>query len=63
MRQDEAAKVMAQCKKVNEKTNAVLTDIEDKHPEFAEQYLERYENALKESGANVAQNPLIKYMK
>jgi hypothetical protein len=63
MRQDEAAKVMTQCKKVNEKTNAVLTEIEDKHPEFAEQYLERYENALKESGADVAQNPLIKYMK
>jgi len=63
MRQDEAAKVLSQCKKVNEKTNAILTEIEEKHPEFAEQYLERYENALKESGADVAQNPLIKYMK
>ena len=63
MRQEEASKVMAQCKKVNEKTNSLLSDIEEKHPEFAEQYLARYENALKESGIDTTQNPLIKYMK
>lgn len=63
MRQEEASKVMAQCKKINEKTNSLLSDIEEKHPEFAEQYLARYENALKESGIDTTQNPLIKYMK
>jgi len=63
MRQDEAAKVMGQCKKVNEKTNAILSEIEEKHPEFASQYLEKYESALKDSGIDAAQNPLIKYMK
>lgn len=62
MRQEEASKVMAQCKKINEKTNVILTEIEEKHPEFAEQYLEKYQNALKESGIDVTQNPLIKYM-
>lgn len=63
MRQEEATKVMGQCKKINEKTNSILTDIEEKHPEFAEEYLEKYQTALKESGIDVAQNPLIKYMK
>jgi len=63
MRQDEASKVLTQCKKINEKTNVMLSDIEDKHPEFAEQYLERYQKALKESGIDPSQNPLIKYMK
>lgn len=63
MRQEEASKVMSQCKKINEKTNSILTEIEEKHPEFAEQYLEKYQNALKESGIDASQNPLIKYMK
>lgn len=63
MRQEEAAKVMGQCKKVNEKTNVLLSEIEEKHPEFASQYLEKYESALKESGIDATQNPLIKYMK
>lgn len=63
LRKDEALAVVNQCKHVIEHSGVELSDVEEKHPEYASTYLEQYEKALVESGINVAENPLIKYMK
>jgi hypothetical protein len=63
MRKDEARNVMNQCNHVIDGTGAELNEVEEKHPEYAKQYLEQYETALKETGIKPQDNPLIKYMK
>lgn len=63
MRKDEARTAMNQCNHVIEATGVELNEVEEKHPEFAKQYLEQYETALKETGIKTQDNPLIKYMK
>jgi hypothetical protein len=44
------------------KTNVTLEQIEKEHPEYKNDYLERYNRALSAIGANPAQNDIIKYM-
>lgn len=63
MRKNEANAVIKQCANVIEKTGVELADIEEKHPEFTETYLERYETVLKQSGINPTENPLMSYMR
>lgn len=63
MRKDEARNVMNQCNHVIDATGVELNEVEEKHPEYAKQYLEQYETALKETGIKPQDNPLIKYMK
>lgn len=63
MRKNEANAVIKQCATIIEKTGVELADIEEKHPEFTETYLERYETVLKKSGINPAENPLMSFMK
>lgn len=63
MRKDEARAVMNQCAQVIDATGVELNEVEEKHPEYAKEYLEQYEKALKDTGIKVQDNPLIKYMK
>lgn len=63
MRKNEANSVIKQCANVIEKTGSELADIEEKHPDFTEIYLDRYEKVLKESGINATENPLMSYMR
>lgn len=63
MRKDEARNVMNQCNHVIDSTGVELNEVEENHPEYAKQYLEQYETALKETGIKPQDNPLIKYMK
>lgn len=63
MRKDEARAVVTQCNQVIEQTGAELATVEEKHPDFARQYLEQYEKALQETGIKTTDNPLMKYMK
>jgi hypothetical protein len=63
MRKDEARNVMNQCNHVIDGTGVELNEVEENHPEYAKQYLEQYETALKETGIKPQDNPLIKYMK
>jgi hypothetical protein len=63
MRKDEARAVVNQCNTVIEQTGAELATVEEKHPEYARQYLEQYEKALQETGIKPQDNPLMKYMK
>jgi hypothetical protein len=63
MRKNEAHSIIKQCATVIEKTGSELADIEEKHPEFTESYLDKYERVLKESGINPSENPLMAYMR
>jgi len=63
MRKDEARNVMTQCNHVIDASGVELNEVEETHPEYAKEYLEQYETALKETGIKVQDNPLIKYMK
>lgn len=63
MRKNEANSVIKQCATVIEKTGSELADIEEKHPEFTETYIDRYETVLKQSGINPTENPLMSYMR
>lgn len=63
MRKNEANNVIKQCASVIEKTGSELADIEEKHPDYTQNYLEQYEKVLKQSGINPADNPLLSYMK
>lgn len=45
-----------------EKSKQEIKEMNDKHPEYQTEYMNKYKNACESSGINVEQNPLIKYM-
>lgn len=45
-----------------EKSKVEIKEMNDKHPEYQTEYMNKYKNACETSGINVEQNPLIKYM-
>jgi hypothetical protein len=59
---DECHKRMKECNEVIEKTQQQIDQVDEKSPEFKEQYLEKYKKALQAVGADASKNPLIKYM-
>lgn len=63
MRKNEANALIKQCAQIVEKTGVELSDLEEKHPEYTESYIDRYEKVLRESGINPAENPLMSYMR
>jgi hypothetical protein len=60
---DEAAKKTKEAQAVIDKTVVELDEIEKTHPEYRQEYMARYENAVKSVGADITKNPLIEYMK
>jgi hypothetical protein len=59
----EAEKRIEEAKKVVEEAQKDISDLDNSNPEYKEKYLEQYKNALNEVGADVASNPIVKYMK
>lgn len=60
---DEATKKTKEAQAVIDKTVVELDEIEKTHPEYRQEYMARYENAVKSVGADITKNPLIEYMK
>jgi LysR family hydrogen peroxide-inducible transcriptional activator len=42
--------------------SAQIQKLEEQFPEYKEQYLEQYKNALKTVGADITKNPIINFM-
>ena len=59
---DEAQKTLETAKEIIRKTDTVLEKIEREHPDYKDEYLERYKRALGAVGSNPRDNELIKYM-
>ncbi len=59
---DEAEKTIETAKEIIRKTDTVLEKIEKEHPDYKDEYLERYKRALGAVGSNPRDNELIKYM-
>jgi len=59
---DECKKRMNECNEVIEKTQQQIDEVDEKHPDFKQEYFQKYKNALQSIGADAANNPLIKYM-
>jgi hypothetical protein len=59
---DEAEKTILTAKDIIRKTDTVLEKIESEHPDYKDEYLERYKRALGAVGSNPRDNELIKYM-
>jgi Family of unknown function (DUF5832) len=59
---DEAEKTIQTAKDIIRKTDIVLEKIETEHPDYKDEYLERYKRALGAVGSNPRENELIKYM-
>lgn len=59
---DECNKRMQECNEVIRKTQEQIDDIDVNHPDFKEEFLSKYKNALQAIGADASKNPLIKYM-
>jgi hypothetical protein len=60
---DEGQKAIEKASEIIRKTKVVLDKIENEHPDYKDEYLERYTRALSAVGTNPYQNPLIEYMK
>jgi len=59
---DEAKKRVKEAEEVVESTNQEIDTLDKDHPEYKEQFLEKYKNALSSIGTKAEDNPLIKYM-
>jgi hypothetical protein len=60
---EECEKRMKECNEVIDKTKTQIADMDANHPDYKDQYLEKYTKALEAIGTDVAKNPLIKHMK
>ncbi len=59
---DEANKKIAEAQEVISKSDTEINDMEVNHPDYKEEFMGRYQNALKSVGADASKNPLIQYM-
>ena len=59
---DEANKKIAEAQEVINKTDSELIELEQNHPDYKDEFMGRYQNALKSVGADASKNPLIQYM-
>ena len=59
---DECNKRIKECNEVIDKTQEQISNIDTQHPDYKDEFLQKYKNALDAIGANAAKNPLIKYM-
>lgn len=62
MTQDECAKKMKETSKLISQCNTEITDLDEKHPEYKDEFMDRYKAALDTVGADISTNPLVKYM-
>jgi len=60
---EECEKRLVECREVIEKTKTEISDLDSQHPEYKNQYLEKYTKALEAIGTDASKNPLIKHMK
>ena len=59
---DEANKKITEAQEVINKTEVELSEMDVNHPDYKEEFMGRYQNALKSVGADASKNPLIQYM-
>ena len=59
---DEAKKRIQEAEEVVESANKEIETLDTDHPEYKEEFLEKYKNALSSIGTKAEDNPLIKYM-
>jgi len=60
---DEADKKKEEARVVSEKTSSEIEKLDSKFPDYQNEYMERYQNALASVGADATKNPLINYMR
>jgi hypothetical protein len=60
---DEAKKRMEEGEAVVESTNKEIDELDILHPEYKNDFVAKYENALLSTGTKIEDNPLIKYLK
>jgi hypothetical protein len=59
---DEAKKRIQEAEEVVESANKEIETLDTDHPEYKEEFLGKYKNALSSIGTKAEDNPLIKYM-
>jgi hypothetical protein len=59
---EECEKRMRECNEVISRTQQQIDEIDAQQPEFKDEFLQKYKNALNAIGADASKNPLIKYM-
>jgi len=59
---DECTKRIKECNEVIDKTQEQITNVDIQHPDYKDEFLQKYKNALDAIGANAVKNPLIQYM-
>jgi hypothetical protein len=60
---EECKKKIEEAQLVIDKTEKDILDLDEQNPTFKQEYLQKYTNALKSVGADIADNPLIQHMK
>jgi hypothetical protein len=60
---DEANKKKEEARTVSENTATELSELDQKFPDYQNEYMQRYQNALASVGADANKNPLIDYMR
>jgi hypothetical protein len=60
---DEMTRKMKESAELIKAASAELATLEEAHPEYKNQYMDRYTAALQGAGISIDSNPLIKYMK
>ena len=59
---DKSNAAILRAKEVIEKTEKEIIKLDDTNPEYREQFLAKYENAIKSVGSNPSENSLISYL-
>jgi len=59
---DEAEKKIKEAQGVVEKSSVEIEELDKEFPDYAKEFLARYENAIKATGGNMGSNPLIPFM-
>ena len=59
---DEAEKKMKEAQAVVDNVKGEIEDLDSKYPEYQKEFLSRYESAIKATGGNPANNPIINFM-
>jgi hypothetical protein len=60
---DEAQKKITEAQAVVDKVSVEISEIDNLHPTYKEEFFTRYEAAIKATGGNVKDNPIASYMK
>jgi hypothetical protein len=59
---EECRKRISECEDVIKRTDGQIGDLDEKFPDYKNEFMSKYRHALDSIGSDASQNPLIKYM-